>query len=256
MVNIYWIFILCSVLYKGCLVFFAVHRFFSSWGEWGLLSGFSCCRAGALGAQASVVEAHGLSCPTACGVLVPRPGIEPMSSALAGGCLTTGPQGSPGFVFLHRTVVKKQSYGQRHLLNKHSIACGRANSWHKCPRPPQAAPCRIITAQVWGSPEMWTRGSESSPAILSSPDKNHVTALPGMKRGGEGAGGWNGQSLRVFPPPFLAPGLSLATLYSHPPAAVALHCPLAVVKFLTVFTIILSKKIHHDYGDLSSQSKN
>ena len=179
-----------------------------------------------------------------------------MSSALAGGCLTTGPQGSPGFVSLHRTVVKKQSYGQRHLLNKHSIACGRANSWHKCPRPPQAAPCRIITAQVWGSPEMWTRGSESSPAILSSPDKNHVTALPGMKRGGEGAGGWNGQSLRVFPPPFLAPGLSLATLYSHPPAAVALHCPLAVVKFLTVFTIILSKKIHHDYGDLCSQSKN
>ena len=142
-----------------------------------------------------------------------------MSSALAGGCLTTGPQGSPGFVSLHRTVVKKQSYGQRHLLNKHSIACGRANSWHKCPRPPQAAPCRIITAQVWGSPEMWTRGSESSPAILSSPDKNHVTALPGMKRGGEGAGGWNGQSLRVFPPlswPLVSPLLHYTPILRRP----------------------------------------
>ena len=220
-------------------------------------SGFSCCRAGALGAQASVAEAHGLSCTTACGILVPRPGIEPMSSALVGGCLTTGPQGSPGFVSLHRTVVKKQSYGQWHLLNKHSIACSRANSWHKCPRPPQAAPCRIITEQVWGSPEMWKRGNELSPAILSSLDKNQVTALLGMKCGGEGVGGWDGQNASWdLSPPFLAPGLSLATLYSHPPAAMALHCPLAVVKFLTVFTIILSKKIHHDYGDLTSQFKN
>ena len=106
----------------------------------------------ALGAKASVVVAHGLSCPTACGILGPRAGIEPMSSALAGRCLTTGPQGSPGFVSLYRTVVKKQSYGQRNLLNKQSIVCGRAYSWHKCPRPLQAAPCRIITEQVLGQP--------------------------------------------------------------------------------------------------------
>ena len=35
---------------------------------------------------------HGLSCSMACGILVPRPGIEPMSSALQGGFSTTGYQ--------------------------------------------------------------------------------------------------------------------------------------------------------------------
>ena len=32
-------------------------------------------------------------CPVACGILVPRPGVEPMSPAPAGGFLTTGPLG-------------------------------------------------------------------------------------------------------------------------------------------------------------------
>ena len=36
--------------------------------------------------------ALGLSCPVACGILVPRPGIEPLSPALEGRFLTTGPQ--------------------------------------------------------------------------------------------------------------------------------------------------------------------
>ena len=41
----------------------------------------------------SVVVEHRLSCPEACGILVPRPGIEPVSPALAGKFLTTGPPG-------------------------------------------------------------------------------------------------------------------------------------------------------------------
>ena len=41
----------------------------------------------------SVVVAHGLICPAACGILVPRPGIEPASSALEGGFLAAGPLG-------------------------------------------------------------------------------------------------------------------------------------------------------------------
>ena len=46
----------------------------------------------------SVVVAHGLSCLAACGILVPWPGIEPVSPALEGGILTTGPTGkSPSF---------------------------------------------------------------------------------------------------------------------------------------------------------------
>ena len=41
----------------------------------------------------SVVVARGLSCPVACGILVPQPGIKPTSPALEGGFFTTG---SPG----------------------------------------------------------------------------------------------------------------------------------------------------------------
>ena len=40
----------------------------------------------------SVVVVHGFGCPEAGGILVPRPGIQPMSSALAGGFLS-GPPG-------------------------------------------------------------------------------------------------------------------------------------------------------------------
>ena len=35
----------------------------------------------------------GLSCFEACGILVPQPGIEPVSPALPGRFLTTGPPG-------------------------------------------------------------------------------------------------------------------------------------------------------------------
>ena len=38
----------------------------------------------------SVVGAGWLSCPVACGILVPRPGTEPVSPALQGGFLTPG----------------------------------------------------------------------------------------------------------------------------------------------------------------------
>ena len=67
---------------------------------------FSCCRAWALGARASVVVAHGLSscgswalehkfcsCDSwvSCMWDLPGPGFEPMSPALAGRFLTTVP---------------------------------------------------------------------------------------------------------------------------------------------------------------------
>ena len=39
------------------------------------------------------VEAHGLSCPTVCGIFAPRLGIKPASSVLKGGFLITGPPG-------------------------------------------------------------------------------------------------------------------------------------------------------------------
>ena len=41
----------------------------------------------------SLVVSRGLSCSKACGILVPRPGINPSSPALEGRFLTTGPPG-------------------------------------------------------------------------------------------------------------------------------------------------------------------
>ena len=78
------------------------------------LCGFSCCGARALGTRASVVVAGGLSscglwalehrlssCGTQALLLrgmwdLPRPGLEPVSPALAGRFLTTEPPGKPG----------------------------------------------------------------------------------------------------------------------------------------------------------------
>ena len=82
-------------------------------------SGFSCCGAPALGTRASAVAARRLSScgPRAlerrlssCGAQAqllrgmwdpPRPGLEPMSPALAGGLPTTAPPGKPSlWVFI------------------------------------------------------------------------------------------------------------------------------------------------------------
>ena len=53
--------------------------------------GFSFCRAWTLGHVNSEAAACRLNCSAACGILVPGPGIEPMSLALAGRFLTTEP---------------------------------------------------------------------------------------------------------------------------------------------------------------------
>ena len=75
---------------------------FSSCGVWGPCVGggawashcgsFSHGGAGLLGAQASVVATHRLSCSTACGNLL-GPGIKPVSPVLAGGFIPTAPPG-------------------------------------------------------------------------------------------------------------------------------------------------------------------
>ena len=85
--------------------------------------GFSCCGAWALGARGSVVVAHRLrSCGSralelrlsSCGARaqllrgmwdLPRPGLEPMSPALAGGFLITVPPGKPSNVFMKFSII-------------------------------------------------------------------------------------------------------------------------------------------------------
>ena len=95
---IYFYFWLCA----GSLVVATLRC--SAWASH--CSGFSCCGAQALSAQASVVVACGLSsCGARASLLrstwdLPGPGLEPVSPALAGGFLTTVPPGKPcRFIF-------------------------------------------------------------------------------------------------------------------------------------------------------------
>ena len=92
----------CSHL-EGPWSVFQTNFFFSkaylfAWLPWVLVAacgifaavcGLLSLRARALSGSAVVVL--GLSCPTACGILVPRPGMKPLFPALEGGLLTTGP---------------------------------------------------------------------------------------------------------------------------------------------------------------------
>ena len=48
-----------------------------------------------VGIQISLVVDLGPSCSTLCGILVPQAGIKPVSPAVEGRFLTTGPPGSP-----------------------------------------------------------------------------------------------------------------------------------------------------------------
>jgi len=69
-------------------------------------------------AQASLAGAHGLSYSGACGILVPRPGIKPVSPALQGGFLTTGPPGkSPQFFLLHSNAVTTMCVFSRSVVS-------------------------------------------------------------------------------------------------------------------------------------------
>ena len=104
-----------SSLWHAGFSLVAVHGLFSSCG----VRGFSLSGCGAQAPEhvgsvvcgtwplslrhaSSVVAAHGLSCRMACGILVPRPRIEPASPALEGGFFTTG---LPGKSLLLRFFV-------------------------------------------------------------------------------------------------------------------------------------------------------
>ena len=72
----------------------------------------------------SVVVAHRLNCPTACGILVPWPGIEPMSPALEGRQLDH--QGSPCFRLTSGKIVKKAKFASWSYT-------GTQNTWTPLP---------------------------------------------------------------------------------------------------------------------------
>ena len=86
-----------SAIFKNIYLF--IIYFWLCWVFVATCGLLSSCGAWAPELEGSVVAACGLSCPAACGILVPWPGIEP-ASPLEGGFLTTGPPGkSPLLLF-------------------------------------------------------------------------------------------------------------------------------------------------------------
>ena len=77
-------------------------------------------------ARGSPVVARGLSCPAACGILVPQPGIEPTSPALEGGVFNTGPPG------------KSQAGGSSDVQTEHTPSVGAEES------PPPSSGMRLV----------------------------------------------------------------------------------------------------------------
>ena len=91
---------LCRISDASCRIFFAPCR------------SFLAARGVSLVARAPVVAVHQLSYPAACGILVPQPGIEPVSSALQGRFLTPGPLGKSCATSLYE-VSKGLTLGYR-----------------------------------------------------------------------------------------------------------------------------------------------
>ena len=72
------------------------------------MHGLSKRGAWALEHSGSLTAAHRLSCPEACGILVPQPGIQLMSPALLqGGFLTSGPPVKSQEHFILTDVISK-----------------------------------------------------------------------------------------------------------------------------------------------------
>ena len=145
--------------------------------------GFSCCRAQALGARASVVVARGLSscgsraldcrlgsCGTWAQLLysmwdLPRPGLEPVSPALAGGVLTSAPPGKSPEQLLSITSSKNLS-----LTSPGGVKCFLPQGSHRIVFIPSLKHIFFFWPHVWHAesqfpekelnpcPQQWKRG--------------------------------------------------------------------------------------------------
>ena len=76
--------------------------------------GGSSCGAWALGTWVSVAVAHGLSCPTASGILLDQ-GLHPCPQQLEGGFLTTGPPGKPHFLLILEKKIKGTHFSRKYI---------------------------------------------------------------------------------------------------------------------------------------------
>ena len=116
--------------FSDCWVL-VVARTFSGCSESGLLSncgarashcgGFSCCRARALDTQASVVVAHGFTCPVSCGIL-PDQGLNRCPLHYKADSQPSDYQESPTDHFRSRRTFPRDSHPQiSHWLEGNSL---------------------------------------------------------------------------------------------------------------------------------------
>ena len=93
----------------------------------------------------SIVVVHRLSCPAACGILVPWTGIEPTSPALEGKFFTTGPPGKSqvlGFWHIKSFSISWQFYTlnispiSTPLLSKTQLNSKWSHLWPSCNQTP------------------------------------------------------------------------------------------------------------------------
>ena len=85
----------CRIFWWHSGYFVAVHRLFIV-----VHRPLSSCGACAPEHWGSIAVVHGLSCPAACGILVPRPGIKPVSPAWQVDSLPLSHLGSPWLVYM------------------------------------------------------------------------------------------------------------------------------------------------------------
>ena len=107
----------CSCIKSGntfLFLFFLIYYLLMYWLHpvWVAAHGIVCW-----GVRFSLAVVRRLSCPAACGILVPQPGLEPASPALQDGFLTTGPPGkSPRNTFL-TALLHHWSVSSVHILS-------------------------------------------------------------------------------------------------------------------------------------------
>ena len=143
----------------------------------------------ALHCSSEVVVAYGLSCPTACEILVPQLGIKPVSTALEGRFLTTGPPGKSHPLF--NLESKPKSFLQ---LSKQYLLCPPQKP-HTCLMSYSSLPGSLLkppgsfaftVPPVWNAPPLKylssncltsSRGTEMSSSLWDLPWPSLFPAL-------------------------------------------------------------------------------
>ena len=92
-----WAAFLCLLFFFFLIIFKVFIYLFKFWLHEVFVAAHGLC---VVAHGLSFAVPHGLSCSSACGILVPQPGIEFTCSALDGKFLTTGPPGKSLFTIL------------------------------------------------------------------------------------------------------------------------------------------------------------